>query len=103
MINVSDQKNPKFSTKVELLTEENFDQAYLRFENRQAGVGLVYCNEEQKYYYNAYCLEMSLLKELMAVEFEFLDDALEFINQEFSSWELVHYDKKKGCSDCAAK
>lgn len=86
------------------ITEENFETHYLRFEKRQAGVGLVYCPEKEAYSYNAYCLEKELLKELFSVEHEFLEDALQMIHEEFGSWELVPYEKQKsGCSSCAAK
>ena len=92
-----------FSTKVELLTEENYDQTFLRFQERQAGISLVFDPIQEQFFYNAYCVECKLLKELLSSEFEFLEDALEFINEEFKSWELVHYEDKKSCSDCAAK
>lgn len=87
------------------LTEENFQSHFLRFEKRQAGVGLVFCPELEKYTYNVYCIENELLKELFSVEHDFLDDALALINDEFSTWELVSYDdnKKTGCGSCAAK
>lgn len=85
------------------LNEDNFMEACLRFRERQAGVGVVFCPDEEKYFYNAYCLETKLLKELMSVEYEFLDEALEFINEEFSTWELEKFDKDSGCGSCAAK
>jgi len=77
--------------------------SYLRFNDRQAGVSAVFCPSEQKFYYNAYCLEMKVLKELMSVEFEFLDDALDLINEEFSTWDTVDFEPEKGCGSCAAK
>lgn len=92
-----------YQTKVELLTEENFEGSYLRFQDRQAGVSLVYSHEDDKFYYNAYCVEMTLLKELLSVEFDYLDDALTFINEEFSSWEVASYEAKSGCGSCVAK
>ena len=87
------------------LNDQNFQESYLRFRDRQAGVGVVYCPEENRYFYNAYCLEMKLLKELMSVEFEFLDDALEFIDDEFGTWDIENYEDKKdsGCGSCVAK
>ncbi len=85
-----------------LLTEENYDANYLRFNDRQAGVSLVYDLEEERFYYNVYCMDLVLTKELFSVECEFLTDALELVHQEFGTWELVSYEKK-GCSDCAAK
>ena len=76
----------------------------MRFETRQAGISFVYCPDKDSYSYNAYCLEMELLKELYSKEFDFLDDALEHINSEFETWELVPYEKEKsGCSSCVAK
>jgi hypothetical protein len=92
----------QFETKMELLTEENFLTSYLRFEDRQAGVGLVYSPDDGRYSYNAYCLEMTLLKELLTVEYEFLEDALACVNEEFGTWDLVPYEDKNGCSSCSA-
>ncbi|MBI2602905.1 MAG: hypothetical protein HYW48_07610 [Deltaproteobacteria bacterium] len=86
------------------LNENNYASSYLSFGQRQAGVSLVFSPEEQKFFYNAYCVEAKLLKELFSVEYEFLEDALETINQEFGQWELVEFEaKKKTCGDCAAK
>lgn len=85
------------------LNVDNFMHSYLRFNDRQAGVSAVFCPSEQKFYYNAYCLEMKVLKELMSVEFEFLDDALDLINEEFSTWDTVDFEPEKGCGSCAAK
>lgn len=86
------------------LTTNNYLESYLRFQDRQAGVGVVYSPEEKRYYYNAYCLEMKLIKELMSVEFEYLDDALEFIDDEFGTWDIKNYEEKQsGCSGCVAK
>lgn len=86
------------------LTEENYESDYLRFQDRQAGVSLVYDPYEERYYYNAYCVEMKLVKELFSVEYRFLEEALETINDEFGTWELVSFDKKKsGCGSCVAK
>ena len=87
------------------LTEENYLESCLRFRDRQAGVGIVYCPDEKRYYYNAYCLETKLVKELMSVEFDFLEDALDYIDDEFGTWEIENFDKEKsnGCSSCVAK
>ena len=98
------KENPLKKLLTEPLTAENYTTSYKQFGDRQAGVGLVYSPEEDRYYYNAYCIEMKLLKELVSVEFEFLDDALEMINADFGPWKLEDYDKKKsGCGSCAAK
>lgn len=87
------------------LNSSNYQQSYLYFRERQAGVGVVYCPTEERYIYNAYCIETKLLKELMSVEFEFLDDALAFIDDEFGTWEVENFEKKEGggCSSCVAK
>ncbi len=86
------------------LTPENYDHSFLNFGDRQAGVSLVFSPEDDRFYYNAYCLEAKLLKELFSVEYEFLEDALETINSEFGQWELKSHDKKKeGCGSCVAK
>lgn len=85
------------------LTSENYDKSFLQFRDRQAGVGVVYCPEENKYFYNSYCIETKVLKELMSVEFDFLEDALELVNDEFSTWEKVDFEPEKGCGSCAAK
>lgn len=86
------------------LNENNYLASCLRFRDRQAGVGVVYCPEEKRYFYNAYCLETKLLKELMSVEFEFLDEALEFIDDEFGMWDVENFEEtKSGCSSCVAK
>ncbi len=91
-------------TKETTLTEENFLHSYLRFNDRQAGVSLLYCEEKKSYYYNSYCVESKLLKELFSVEHDFLCDAIDLVNQEFGTWELVTIEEKKsGCSSCHAK
>ena len=86
-----------------LLTEDNFLTSYLRFENRQAGISVVYSPEDDVFYYNAYCIDMELLKELFSVEFTTVDEALETINAEFGKWDLANFEEKSGCSSCAAK
>jgi hypothetical protein len=86
------------------LTAENFQESYYQFGDRQAGISLVYSPERQCYTYNAYCVEITLLQELLAVEYDFLEDALATINSEFGQWELKSYDtKSSGCGDCVAK
>ena len=86
------------------VTDENFEEKYLNFQDRQAGIGLVFCPDEQKFFYNVYCIELKLMKEIFSVEYEFLDDALTTLNGEFGQWELKSYEEKKsGCSSCAAK
>jgi hypothetical protein len=86
------------------LTADNYLDSYLLFEQRQAGISLVFCPEENRFFYNVYCLEIELVKELLSVEFEYLEDALDFLNLEFGQWKVKSYDKKKsGCSTCVAK
>lgn len=86
------------------LNPQNYESNTLRFGDRQAGVSLVYDPDEDRYYYNAYCVETKLLKELFAVEHHFLEDALETINEEFGTWELESFDQKTNdCGSCAAK
>ena len=85
------------------LTSENFEYKILQFRERQAGVGLVFDPEASKYSYNAYCIETKLLTELFSCEYDFLDDALEVINGEFWTWELVDLSAKQGCGSCVAK
>ncbi len=86
------------------LTSENYQTNFLRFRDRQAGIGLVYCPDEQMFWYNVYCIETKLLKELVSVEFEFLEDALEMVNEDFATWDLGSFEEKKaGCGSCVAK
>jgi hypothetical protein len=85
------------------LTEENFLYSYFNFNDRQAGVSIVFSPKEERYFYNSYCLEVELLKEVFSVESEFLSEALELINNEFGGWELVSTKEKTGCSNCHAK
>ena len=84
------------------LTEENYAATYLEFQDRQAGVSVVYYEKDDRYYYNVYCVERKLLKEIYSVEHEFLSDALKLVNNEFYSWETATYEKSK-CSSCANK
>jgi hypothetical protein len=84
------------------LTEENYSSSYLEFRDRQAGVSEIYSPKANCYYYNVYCVEREILKEIYSAEFEFLSDALKLLNSEFHSWELKNYEKSK-CSSCANK
>ena len=86
------------------LTAENFTYSAFRFRDRQAGVSLIFNPDEKTYTYNAYCLETKIMKELFTVEYDFLEDALLTINEEFGSWELFDFEaKKSSCGSCAAK
>lgn len=85
------------------LTEDNFSHAVLKFRDRQAGVSVVYDGSTDRFSYNAYCIEITLLEELFTCEFEFLTDALQVVNDEFGTWELVDLSKKQGCGSCVAK
>lgn len=85
------------------LTNENYSHSVLRFRDRQAGVSEVFDPSDEKYAYNAYCIEITLLTELYSCEFEFLEDALAAVNQEFGQWELVDLGGKSGCGSCVAK
>ena len=86
------------------LTNENFfDNAFI-FRDRQAGVSLIFDDSTELYSYNAYCLETKIMKELFSKEFHYLDDALDFINDEFGNWDMVSLNTSdKGCGSCAAK
>jgi hypothetical protein len=85
------------------LTSENYTHSVLQFRDRQAGVGEVYDPENERYTYNAYCIEVTLLTELYSCEFEFLADALQVIHDEFGQWELIDLGGKSGCGSCVAK
>jgi len=86
------------------LTADNYLNKAFRFQARQAGVSLIFDPHNEHYTYNAYCLETEIMKELFTVEHDFLEDALELVNQEFGNWELVDLgEEKTGCSSCAAK
>ena len=88
----------------EVLNIENYDEKAFFFRDRQAGVSEIYNPDSKSYTYNAYCLETKLMKELFTVEYDFLEDALEIINQEFGSWEIDSLGTKKSeCSTCVAK
>lgn len=82
------------------LNEENYLEKGLRFRDRQAGVSLVYDPDRASFSYNAYCFEVKLMKELYASEFDFLEDALNLINDEFGSWELESLGTNSECSSC---
>ncbi|MGE0174431.1 MAG: hypothetical protein AB7T49_16670 [Oligoflexales bacterium] len=87
------------------LDEENFlTKAYV-FRDRQAGVSVIYDPFKEAFCYNAYCVETSLVKEIYALEFSFLQDALDHVNEEFGNWELTSLESEKasGCSSCVAK
>ena len=85
------------------LTEDNFSHSILQFRDRQAGVSVIYDPDVDSYSYNAYCLEVKLLKDLFTSEYEFLEDALSVVNDEFGQWELVDLTAKSGCGSCVAK
>ena len=83
-----------------MLTEENYQSSYLSFRDRQAGISLVYSPKTERFSYNAFCLEAKVLEELDSMEFDFLGEALAWVNAEYETWELKSYDEK-GCSTCA--
>jgi hypothetical protein len=85
------------------LNEENYGHSVLVFRDRQAGISEIYDPESNQYSYNAYCMEKKLVKELFTCEYEFLEDALRAINEEFGTWELESFEEDKGCGSCAAK
>lgn len=86
------------------LTIDNYLTSVFRFRDRQAGVSIIYDPDAELYTYNAYCLETEIMKELFTVEHDYLEDALELINQEFGNWELVDLaEQKSSCSSCVAK
>lgn len=87
-----------------MLNETNFLHSCLAFESRQAGVSAIYSPEEQRFSYHAYCLETKLRKDLVSVEYQRLEDALDYINTEFAHWKMKSWDEgsKKSCGDCHA-
>lgn len=88
------------------LTSDNYSYKVFRFDDRQAGISLVYDPIDEAFAYNAYCVEITLMKELYSSEFEFLEDALEHVNQEFGTWQLAEFgqeSEKSGCGSCANK
>lgn len=94
---------PAMSSLNQGLNEDNFLDSCLRFRDRQAGVGVVYDPDRDRFAYNAYCMDIALVKELFAVEYEDLDEALATVNSEFGTWEVRSFEKKSGCGSCAAK
>lgn len=85
------------------LTPDNYGFSVLVFRDRQAGVSEIFDPQSNTYTYNAYCLEKKLLKELFTCEYDFLEDALQVINEEFGTWALESFEEKSGCSSCVAK
>jgi hypothetical protein len=85
-----------------MLTTENFSYTAYQWRDRQAGVGVIFDPEREQFIYNAYCVETKLMKELFSCEFDFLEDALALVNEEYSNWEEFSFDKK-GCGTCVAK
>jgi len=86
------------------ITGENYTHSILVFRDRQAGVSEIYDPMLEKYTYNAYCLEKKLLKDLWSKEFDYLEDALTRVNDEFGSWEKEEFEEEeKGCGSCVAK
>ena len=86
------------------ISVENYDKKFLKFESRQAGVSEVYSPDNQKFSYNAYCLESEKLVELLSVEYDYLEDAIKTVNEEFGTWELVPYEvEKSDCGSCGNK
>jgi len=85
------------------LTPENYDHTILQFRDRQAGVSVVFDPVSESFTYNAYCIEAKILKELFTCEYDFLEDALEVVNEEFGNWEILDLAAKKGCGSCVAK
>ena len=81
----------------EILTEENYQEKAYEFRDRQAGVSIIFDPKSESYTYNAYCLEKKLMKELFSVEHDYLQDALDQINQEFGTWDLTDLGEKSGC------
>jgi hypothetical protein len=84
------------------INAENFEHTVLVFRDRQAGVSFVYDPFDNSYTYNAYVVETKLVKEIHAQEFDFLEDAINYINDEFGNWEVRDFDTK-GCGSCSAK
>ena len=70
------------------LNDKNYGYSVLVFKDRQAGVSEIFDPGANDYSYNAYCMEKTLVKELFTCEYEFLEDALHAINEEFGTWEL---------------
>ncbi len=87
-----------------MLSTDNFLEKAFRFRDRQAGVSIIFDPADNIFSYNAYCLEIATMKELFTVEYEYLDEALALINDEFGTWELEDLGtKSSGCGSCVAK
>ncbi|MCY4380812.1 MAG: hypothetical protein OXC40_04490 [Proteobacteria bacterium] len=86
-----------------MLSTSNFLTSCLSFEDRQAGVSIIYCHQSDKYVYHGYCLETKLSRDLMSVEFDVLEDAISYINEEFLGWQLQLFNDDGGCGSCHAK
>lgn len=85
------------------LNADNYTHSVLVFRDRQAGVSEIYDPAENLYSYNAYCMEKKLVKELFTCEYEFLEDALHVVNEEFGTWDVESFEEDKGCGSCVAK
>ncbi len=86
------------------LDSDNYLEKAFRFRDRQAGVSVIFNPEGESFTYNAYCLETKIMKELFTVEFDYLDDALQLMNDECGSWELIDLgEQSNGCGSCVAK
>ncbi len=86
------------------LTDENYLTSAFKFRDRQAGVSVIYNPKGDFFTYNAYCLETKIMKELFTVEHDYLDDAIQLINDEFGSWEFIDLaSEKSSCGSCVAK
>jgi len=83
-----------------ILNEENFLDVYYRFQHRQAGVSISYCPEKKFYLYNAYCIDIEQMNELLSYEYSDLDSAIEVVKEEFGHWPLFFYQKPSSCGKC---
>lgn len=88
---------------VEKIDSSNYTYKVFMFEDRQAGIGLVYDPFSEKFNYNVYCLETKLMKEIYSEEFNFLDDAIEHVHDEFGQWKLTEFQEESSCGSCSAK
>ncbi|NRA62914.1 MAG: hypothetical protein HRU19_00440 [Pseudobacteriovorax sp.] len=86
------------------ITDENYMDKVYQFRDRQAGISVIYDPNHDRFLYNAYCLETKIMKELVTVEHDDVQAAIDLINEEFGTWELrdVH-ETKSGCGSCVAK
>ena len=78
------------------LTRENFESMALMHRDRQAGVSMIYDPARDIFVYNAYCIELKLLKELFSRECDTLDQALDIVNEEFTEWSLATVSVEQG-------